>query len=218
MAVPLINSLRAPSMRTRHWKELMSLTGKDFVVPDHNPDFQLRDLLDLELNLYVAAVEEITDKAAREAKQEEQLEVLEQTWSNISFEMTPYKETDVPLLRMRDDDVEVLEADQLTVQGMVASRYTHFKAESTAWKVALSTVSDVMALLSEIQRMWSYLEPLYVGSPEVRKELPADAKVFEGVDSQIKSALARMWDLKNVKEACCLPGILQVRVLPQLHY
>jgi len=203
-------------MRTRHWKELMSLTGKDFVVPDHNPDFQLRDLLDLELNLYVAAVEEITDKAAREAKQEEQLEVLEQTWSNISFEMTPYKETDVPLLRMRDDDVEVLEADQLTVQGMVASRYTHFKAESTAWKVALSTVSDVMALLSEIQRMWSYLEPLYVGSPEVRKELPADAKVFEGVDSQIKSALARMWDLKNVKEACCLPGILQVRVLPQL--
>jgi len=59
---------------------------------------------------------------------------------------------------------------------MVASRYTHFKEESTKWQKWLVTVSEVNQILSEIQRMWSYLEPLFIGSDEVKKELKEDAK------------------------------------------
>ena len=46
---------------------------------------------------------------------------------------------------------QVLEADLLIVQSMVASRYTHFKKESLEWQRALSFVGDVMAMLNEIQ-------------------------------------------------------------------
>ena len=42
-------------------------------------------------------------------------------------------DTDVPLLKMAEEDFEALEADQLTVQGMLASRFVRiFIDEVTA--------------------------------------------------------------------------------------
>ena len=52
-----------------------------------------------------------------------------------------------------------------------------------------STRSDVFTILQEIQRTWSYLEPLFIGSEEVKKELPEDAKRFETIDVDVKNIL-----------------------------
>lgn len=49
--------------------------------------------------------------------------------------------------------------------------------------------SDVFTILQEIQRTWSYLEPLFIGSEEVKKELPEDAKRFEVIDTDVKGLL-----------------------------
>lgn len=49
--------------------------------------------------------------------------------------------------------------------------------------------SDVFTTLQEIQRTWSYLEPLFIGSEEVKKELPEDAKRFEVIDTDVKGLL-----------------------------
>lgn len=58
-------------------------------------------------------------------------------------------------------------------------------------KLLLPTVvrSDVFTILQEIQRTWSYLEPLFIGSEEVKKELPEDAKRFEVIDTDVKGLL-----------------------------
>ena len=61
---------------------------------------------------------------------------LETTWSTVEFNMTPYKDTDVPLLKMGDEDIEMLESDLLSLQSMVTSRYQHFKRQSSAWQTS----------------------------------------------------------------------------------
>jgi hypothetical protein len=33
-------------------------------------------------------------------------------------------------------------------------------------------VNEIYLLMQEIQRTWSYLEPLFIGSEEVKRELP----------------------------------------------
>jgi dynein heavy chain len=63
-------------------------------------------------------------------------------------------------------------------------------------------VADVFVLIGEIQRTWSYLEPLFVGSEEVKRELPEDAKRFEGIDKNVKHELKTAWEIKNVNESC----------------
>jgi len=205
---PLVGALRHPGMRERHWEELMSVTETTFKIPSSDKNMRLREILALNLHNFANEVEEITDKAVKECKQEDTLKNLEQTWSNINFVSSMYKETSVPLIKMGEEDFELLESDQLTLQGMVASRYTHFKEESTKWQKWLVTVSEVNQILSEIQRMWSYLEPLFIGSDEVKKELKEDAKRFEGIDGQVRQILKRCFDIKNVKKACTQSGLL----------
>ena len=54
-----------------------------------------------------------------------------------------------------------------------------FEEEVTKWQKNLGVVADSLLVLNEIQRTWSYLEPLFIKSEEVRKELPKDAKRFQ---------------------------------------
>ena len=86
-------------------------------------------------------------------------------------------EEDVPLLGIGEDEFELLENDQLVVQGMMASRYlAQFESEVNDWQKALFNVNEVFLLIGDIQRTWSYLEPLFIHSDEVKRELPEDGK------------------------------------------
>ena len=51
------------------------------------------------------------------------LGALNERWAKIEFLCDFYKGTDVPFLKFGEEDYEALENDQLTVQGMMASRY-----------------------------------------------------------------------------------------------
>ena len=71
------------------------------------------------------------------------LGALNERWVKIEFLCDFYKGTDVPLLKFGEEDYEALENDQLTVQGMMASRYiAQFEKEVSMWSVALLNVSD----------------------------------------------------------------------------
>ena len=208
-ACPLITSLRSPAMRERHWYELMDVVKRQFPLPAENPNMLLKDLLELNLNNVSSEVEDITDKATKESRHEETLRNLEVTWQGIEFSMSWYKDTDIPLLKLEDENIEQLESDQMAVQSIVGSRYSFFKKQAVEWQLALTAVSEVTQVLAELQRTWSYLEPLFVGSEEVRKELPEDAKRFQELDFQVRSILQRAWKIRNVKAVCIQAGLLE---------
>lgn len=204
---PLISALRQPAMRDRHWKELMQIIGTDIDLPSTNPQLRLKQVLDLELHNYSVDVEDIVDKAAKELKQEECLTNLEKTWANVDFQMSLYKDTDTPLLKLAEQDFETLETDQMTVQTMVASRYVYFKAQSVQWQRWLSNIADVLTIITEIQRVWSYLEPLFIGSEEVKSELAKDAQRFAKVDVEVRATLKGLWKVRKVKEGANEDGL-----------
>ena len=76
----------------------------------------------------------------------------------------------------------------------------------------------MFVLVGEIQRTWSYLEPLFIGSEEVKRELPEDAKRFEGIDRNVKDSLKELWKTKNVDTGCNKDGLLKFfeNILEQL--
>ena len=78
VTVPILVSLRSPAMRERHWRELMDVVKKEFTLPNKNPQMTLRDLLEMELHVYQNDVEEIAEKALKEAKHEEILKQLKE--------------------------------------------------------------------------------------------------------------------------------------------
>eukprot|EP01038_Epipyxis_sp_PR26KG_P005447 gene5447-7540_t len=206
---PLIISLKSPAMRERHWKELMEVTKQEFVIPSTKPSIELKDLLELNLHKHVNEIDEISEKASKEAKHEDTLNNLVTTWTNVSFTMTLYKDSDIPLLRLEDEIVEQLESDQMAIQSIVGSRYNFFKKDAADWQRTLGLISDISQLLGEIQRTWSYLEPLFIGSEEVKKELPDDAKRFQDIDAQVRAILLKGWKIRIVKTTCLQSGLLE---------
>ncbi|KAL3663603.1 hypothetical protein V7S43_011489 [Phytophthora oleae] len=210
---PVFQALRHPSMRRRHWQNLIAVSGRTFECPDDNPSMKFADILALNLHEFQRDVEEITDRAQKEAKQESILQELESRWSSICLTMTPYKETTVPLLYMAEDDVEMLESDQLLIQGMASGRNSFFQEHTQKWRSKLMLVSDVVGTVVDIQRSWSYLEPLFMQSEEVKQELPDEAARFEDVDELVRQTLQSMWSQEppgNVLLASQLPGLLDL--------
>jgi dynein heavy chain len=209
LTVPLISSLHHKSMRIRHWGYLQKATGKEFTPPPEDPDITLGALLDLNLHEFSADVEEICDQAIKEEKMEVQLALLKTTYAGVEWIVSKYQETDIPQLVMNDEDFEVLEADQLIVQGMMASRYlAQFEEEVTTWQHELSTVAEVIVVLTETQRTWSYLEPLFIGSEEVKKELPETAAKFKMINDEVIGILRTADKDTNIKKACNHEGLL----------
>merc|ERR1719460_2612681 len=81
--LPLINDLHSDTMRDRHWKQLMTVTGKSF---EKGPEFCFKDLLDLQLHHFAEDVSEIIDQSAKEAKIEKKLTLIRKTWSKMPVE------------------------------------------------------------------------------------------------------------------------------------
>jgi dynein heavy chain, axonemal len=56
---------------------------------------------------------------------------------------------------------------------MFSSRYlSTFEDRITYWNKSLGAISEIVIALGEVQRQWSFLENLFIGSEEVKKELP----------------------------------------------
>ena len=210
--IPLISQLGGESMRHRHWHMLKKVTsGESSILPCESDEVLLSNILDLHLHNFVNEVEEICDQAMKEEKMEKTLAQIESRWSSIGFIMNPFKRAvgeDVPLLSIGEEDFEALENDQLIIQGMLASRFLpQFEDEVKTWNECLYNVNEIFLLMTEIQRTWSYLEPLFIHSEEVRRELPEDAARFIIIDKDIRGALAAAWETRNIKEALNIDGL-----------
>ena len=96
-SLPLVSDLAHPSMRERHWKQLMRATGKQFTMDD---SFALGDLLSLGLHGYVDEVADIVDRAQKELIIEKQLAKMDEIWNELRLGFIQYNDTDVKLLML----------------------------------------------------------------------------------------------------------------------
>lgn len=70
---------------------------------------------------------------------------------------------------------------------MMSSKFVGFyQKEVTEWQKKLGTADAVIALWFEVQRKWQYLESIFVGSDDIRSQLPEDSKRFDWIDSNFK--------------------------------
>ena len=118
MFLPLIAELRDEAMRERHWSSLKKAIKKDFNFDDK---LTLRDVFNLNLNQQSETVEEITDQAKQEARTEKTLNKLEEIYSLVEFELQQHKNTDIYMLKMKEEDFKELKENQLAINAMFSS-------------------------------------------------------------------------------------------------
>lgn len=143
----------------------------------------LKDIYELNLNKYKEDVEEITDQSRQEAKMENTLNKLQQTWVDIIFEFKEHKGTGMHMIGLGADEFDMLENDQVSVTAMTSSRYlATFEEKIYYWQKSLAAINEVVVTCGEVQRTWSFLESLFIHSEEVKKELPNESVKFISID------------------------------------
>ena len=141
---------------------------------------------------------------------EKMLKELEATWAVMEFEHDQHGRTGTCLLRSSEELVETLEDNQVQLQNLMASKYiAHFLEEVSGWQKKLSTTDAVMTIWLEVQRTWSYLESIFIGSEDTRQQLPEDSLRFDGIDADFKTIMAEAANVPNVVKATNKPGLFE---------
>lgn len=121
----------------------------------------------------------------------EVLKALDSTWSTMEFEHELHPRTGTMMLRSDEVLVETLEDNQVQLQNLMMSKYlSHFLKEVTSWQQKLSTADSVISIWFEVQRTWSHLESIFVGSEDIRAQLPEDSRNFDDIDTEFKVSSA----------------------------
>lgn len=210
-SLPLVEELHHPAMRDRHWKQLMRTTGTTFQM---GSNFSLGNLLDLKLHQFEDDVLEIVDRAQKELTIEKQLKKLSDTWKTQELQFPCEVEgTERYLLSIDETLLEALEDNSMQLQNLMASKYVQgnqtFLDQVQTWQRKLGMVDVTLNAWKEVQSKWSNLQSIFVGSADIRVQLPEESKRFEAVDTEWKEMMKTAPDLPNAVEACNLDGRLE---------
>ncbi|KNC97489.1 uncharacterized protein SPPG_07404 [Spizellomyces punctatus DAOM BR117] len=207
--LPLLQDLKNPAMRDRHWSQLMDEVAKTF--DPSGADFTLEKILDMGLDQYAESISNLSAAATKELSIEQGLASIKDAWEQLELDIVPYKE-DKGYFKLRSTDAvfELLEDNQVTLSSMKASKFfLAFEGQVDHWERTLSRIMEVIELLLQVQRQWMYLENIFVGTEDIRKQLPKESAVFDGVNNSWRTVMERMMADKNVLRAMHQSGVLE---------
>ena len=70
---------------------------------------------------------------------------------------------------------------------MISSKFVgYFLTQVTEWQNKLSNADSVISTWFEVQRTWMHLESIFIGSEDIRSQLPEDSRRFEKIDREFK--------------------------------
>ncbi|XP_063071051.1 dynein axonemal heavy chain 1 [Engraulis encrasicolus] len=204
--IPLIQGLRNPGMRSRHWQVLSEHINMD-VKPKANLTFSR--CLDMGLQNHVKDIAMVAEVAGKEYAIEQALDKMEQEWSTVAFDVLPYKETGTYILKSPDEASQLLDDHIVMTQSMSFSPYKKpFETRITTWESKLRTTQDVLEEWLTCQRSWLYLEPIF-SSDDINRQLPVEGKRYQTMERTWRKVMKMANDNRQVIEVCPDPRLLE---------
>ena len=202
--IPLIQDLRNPALRKRHWDSLQERVGKDF--DPKSADFTLNEVVKLGLNQHAEFIGELSTNANKELAIEMALNELEKRWADVELDVGPYKDKYYKL-RSTDEISQFLEDDSVALSTMKASKfYSSFQHRIDEWERCLSTISEVVESTLSVQRKWIYLESIFMSGGDIAKQLPQEHSLFVNVNSEFFKVMEKFSNDPNARNGCMTPG------------
>lgn len=208
--IPVLSDLRNPALRERHWNQLMEEIQKTF--DPMGPEFTLEKVLEYGLDQYAEIISNMSGAASKELSIEQGLSSIKDSWNVLELDIVGYKE-DRGYFKLRSTDpiFELLEDNQVTLSSMKASKFSvAFEQQIDYWERTLSHIIESIELVLQVQRQWMYLENIFVGTEDIRKQLPKESVVFDTVNTAWKTIMTKMVSDKNVLRATHQPNLLEI--------
>eukprot|EP00698_Gefionella_okellyi_P007651 TRINITY_DN186_c0_g4_i1.p1 TRINITY_DN186_c0_g4~~TRINITY_DN186_c0_g4_i1.p1 ORF type:complete len:3955 (+),score=1074.62 TRINITY_DN186_c0_g4_i1:43-11907(+) len=200
----VVLDLRNEALKPRHWTQI-EFTINQKIVRDET--FTLGWLLDHNVMEYKEEIASISTQATQEATLEELLKKVIQSWADVDFELLTHKDTQI--LAGVDDVVQQLEDSLLTISTIAGSQFVApIRQTVQDWEHKLLVAQETLDEWLGVQRAWLYLESIF-SAPDIARQLPEEAKLFNEVDRSWKETMRRTSELANAIRAATHPGLLE---------
>ncbi|XP_067907506.1 dynein axonemal heavy chain 1 [Heterodontus francisci] len=197
--IPLIQALRNPGMRNRHW-EIISEQIQITIKPKANLTFAR--CLDMNLQDHIEAIAKVAELAGKEYAIEQALDKMESEWENINFDVMPYKETGTFILKSPDEASQLLDDHIVMTQSMSFSPFKKaYEARISSWENKLRITQDVLDEWLLCQRSWLYLEPIF-SSEDINRQLPVESKRYHTMERLWITIMKNANENRKVIELC----------------
>ena len=198
--VPLITYLKNDYMKDRHWDDVRKeLNAPDLVIGE---ELKLNKFYEMNIQEKAEQIQEITDKASSEDKMGKKLDEIDKNWGEAEYIFKDYARVPgIKLMHIDEDQYAVLEENMQQIQTMIRNKYKAFYEDRIVeWKKDLNEINEVWVALSETQKTWSFLESLFIGSDEIKRELPKETEEFQKIDQEVKEILKTGENTKNIRK------------------
>ena len=90
---------------------------------------------------------------------------------------------------------------------VMSSRFVApFLEQTKKWEGLMSTISETIDVWMKVQAKWQYLEAIFIGSEDIRLQLPEEAKRFDRIQGVFKKIMGDTAKNPNVLDACSAEG------------
>ena len=197
--LPLVNDLRSPCLRPRHWEKITNLVGMDIQAQE---DMTLAELIENKITTHQEEISSIATAAQQESILEEMLAKVIAMWEKCNLDVLNYKDIkDLYILGETAEVIANLDDSLVTVNTVLGSRYVAgIRDKVDTWRGKLLHFQDTMDEWLTCQSNWIYLETIF-SSADIVRQLPGPAKVFQNVDKSFRSIMKQTYDEPNALNA-----------------
>jgi len=201
--IPLVDALAKPSIRPRHWEEIITMTNSE--IPYESDTFTLAQLLQAPLLKHKDDIEDIADSADKQEKLEKQLNGdISAYWEDAELEIGNRKGVDAPCMLAGNivDIQEKLDEHIVALNQMNAMRYvTPFRSIVQEKSTSLSEAADTIEKWLKVQTLWSNLVAVFAAG-DIAKQMPTESKKFKQIDRLWLKIMERANENRNVIKQC----------------
>ncbi|CAF1159117.1 unnamed protein product, partial [Didymodactylos carnosus] len=206
--LPTIINLRNPNLKRRHWDVIEDLIK---FHPTAEDPLTLGKLIEINAFQHEERIQEISGQASSEASLEGILKKVEDSWKAVEFPVIQYKDyKDVYILGGTDEIMQLLDDSNINIATIASSRHVGpIKNKVEDWQANLDLFSKTLDQWQKCQKTWQYLESIF-GAPDIQRQLPAEAKMFNQVDKTFKDVMRKTNKIPLAIKAGTQPGYLEL--------
>jgi dynein heavy chain len=201
--MPIIDTLRQPYMRERHWISTKSLVNKQF---DHTQEFfTLERFIELAFTSVLDKIYETSENAQAQYRVEILLTKIKQDWSKLNIDLNPMPNSPDIYVVKRDSIGAIssrLEEDMVTLATLKTNiSAIEFESEIEQWDFDLNKVMESLETLSTVQRKFENVNNIFNNIQSELAQLAGDVANFNTIRNDFKIQMERIQQNSNAKEA-----------------
>ncbi|KAJ8290699.1 hypothetical protein GJAV_G00016460 [Gymnothorax javanicus] len=109
-----------------------------------------------------------------------------------------------------DKAVKEMAIEKVQLQTILQSKHVdYFRSQVSEWQRRLTVADTVLLVWLEVQRTWDHLESIFIGSEDIRRQLPDDTHRFLCIDADFKDLMFGSAKTKNVIRATNKPKLFE---------